>query len=643
MTRNANTKTTTNAKATISAIAGVVVFPRRCLAAVMVLIALCGCTDTSTESDRSGEDRPVNTDTTTADVDESTAQEGRLQAESDTFVDVAQSAGIDFTHFNGMSGKYYVAEEKGPGCGLFDYDNDGDLDVYLIQGAMLGENVTFEDATFPPKGPLPPKDRLYRNDLTVGPDGKKTLKFTDVTAESGIEATGYGYGVAAGDYDNDGFVDIYVSGYGPNYMFRNNGDGTFTDVTERTGTGDDRYNTSASFVDYDHDGNLDLYVCAYVNFSYAHPSCHSLTGKLVWCGPLSYKAIPDRLYRNRGDGTFEDVTVAARILPDELGSGLGIVCADFNGDGWIDLYIANDARPNHLWINQGDGTFVDEALLAGCALNHAGMSEASMGVDAGDFDADGDEDLFMTHLAEQSNTIYVNDGTGLFTDLSRETGLAAPSMPYTSFGTSWVDYDNDSLLDIFIANGEVLPIEEQVRQGDPLPLKQPNQLFRNHGDGKLVEVTESAGKVFDLVEVSRGAAFGDIDNDGDTDILVANNSGRPRLLINQIGNRNHWIGLKLVDTEKKRDMLGTWVGIYRGDGPTLWRRVRAAASFCATNDPRLLVGLGDGTDITKVTAKWPDGSVEEWAAPPVDKYTTLLKGSGKNIIKPADNRGKQGE
>jgi hypothetical protein len=257
-----------------------------------------------------------------------------------------------------------------------------------------------------------------------------------------------------------------------------------------------------------------------------------------------------------------------------------------------------------------------------------------MGVDAGDFDGDGDEDLFMTHLVRESNTIYVNDGTGLFDDRTRETGLAAPSMPYTSFGVGWIDYDNDGRLDILVASGAVEPIEEQARAGEKFPLRQPNQLFRNLGNGKLVEVTASAGKVFELSEVSRGAAFGDIDNDGDTDVLITNNCGSPRLLINQIGNRNHWIGLRLVDPAEKRDMLGAWVGVFPGKGPALWRRVRTAASYASTNDPRLLVGLGQAAEVTKVTAKWPDGSVEQWTQLPVDKYTTLARGSGTVVTKP---------
>ena len=602
---------------------------------VLALLA-AGCRDSPGDGERQAEGSRDKTS------EASTHGADRQVPRREIFVDVARTAGIDFVHFNGMSGEFYILEVKCVGCGLLDYDNDGDLDVYMVQGAMLGENKTLADAIFPPKGPLPPKDRLYRNDLVVGPDGRRTLKFTDVTDASGIMATGFGIGVAAGDYDNDGFVDLHVAGFGRNYMYRNNGDGTFTDVTEKTGTGDTRCNTAAAFVDYDHDGYLDLYVCAYSNFSYStHKDCRDAVGRLYWCGPRSYKAVSDRLYRNRGDGTFEDVTTAARILPKKFGTGLGVVCADFNGDGWIDLYITNDALPNHLWMNKGDGTFANNALLAGCAVNHAGAPEAGMGVDAGDYDNDGDEDLFMTHLIKESNTIYVNDGTGLFDDRTRETGLATPSVPYTAFGTGWLDYDNDGYLDILVANGEVTPIEEQVRAGDRFPLRLPNQLYRNMGDGKLAEVTKSAGKVFGLLEVSRGAAFGDIDNDGDTDVLITNNSGSPRLLINQVGNRNHWIGLRMVDSAKKRDMIGTWVGVFRSKRPTLWRRVRTSASYCSTNDPRVLVGLGDATEVTRITAKWPDGSVEQWTGLPVDKYTTLARGSGKVITQARDRSGKR--
>ncbi len=392
-----------------------------------------------------------------------------------------------------------------------------------------------------------------------------------------------------------------------------------------------RYCASSAFLDYDRDGWLDLFVCAYVNFSYAtHKECFADSGRQDYCSPLSYSALPDRLYRNRGDGTFEDVSAKAQIVR-EYGSGLGVVCADLNGDGWLDIYVANDARPNQLWINQQDGTFLNDALLGGCAVNRDGGAEGSMGIDAGDFDADGDDDLFMTHLRNETNTIYVNDGSAMFEDRSAEIGLGMPSMPFTAFGTAWFDYDNDGWLDLFIANGEVQTIEALARAGDPYPLHQTNQLFRNMGQGMLREVTNEAGAVFQLSEVSRGAAFGDVDNDGDVDILVTNNNGRARLLINQVGNRNHWIGLRFVDADSGRDMLGTRVAVHRSGGPVLWRNVRSAASYCSANDPRVLVGLGDTPQVDRVCAYWPDGSVEQWTSLPIDRYTILRKGTGAPV------------
>lgn len=553
------------------------------------------------------------------------------QAEEDVFRDIAGDAGIDFVHFNGMSGNYYMCEVKSAGTGLFDYDNDGDLDVYLLQGAMLGKGKQLSQATFPPEDLKPPRDRLFRNDLTIDRDGKRKLRFTDVTENSGIVATHFGIGVAAGDYDNDGDVDLYVCNLGPNHMFRNNGDGTFTDVAQQAGTNDSRYTTGGAFVDFDRDGWLDLFVCAYVNFNYAtHKKCYGPAGDEDYCGPASYDPLPDRLYRNRGDGTFEDVSAKAQIVR-EYGSGLGVVCADFNGDGWIDIYVANDGRANQLWLNGRDGTFANDALFSGCALNSDGKPEAGMGVDAGDFDGDGDDDLFMTHLAGETNTIYVNDGTGLFDDRSNTTGLGMFSMPYTAFGTAWFDYDNDGWLDILVANGAVNKIEAIARTGNPFPFGQPNQLFKNQGNGRFQEVTQSAGPVFKLLEVSRGAAFGDVDNDGDTDVLITNNSGRPRLLINRIGNRNHWMGLRLVNDSTKRDMLGARVGVFRPQGPTLWRNVRSAASYCSTNDARVLVGLGNSSEVTRVLVRWPDGRQEQWKDVPSDTYTTLRQGSGEEV------------
>ena len=553
-------------------------------------------------------------------------------SDSDTvlFADQAEAAGIDFVHFNGMSGEKYYCEMVGSGGALFDYDNDGDLDLYIVQGNMLGPGKALTDALFPPRVPGPPRDRLYRNDLEIRADGSRVLRFTDVTGESGIEAIGYGMGVAAADVDNDGWIDLYVTNFGRNQLFRNNGDGSFREAAF-PGEAASRWSVSAAFLDYDRDGWLDLFVGNYVDFSFSHTKdCFGSTGRVDYCGPLSYEPVPDQLFRNRGDGTFEDASGASQIARQYNGS-LGVVTADFNQDGWIDLYVANDQRPNHLWINQQNGTFSNEALLAGCAFNKDGKAESSMGVDAADFDNDGDEDLFMTHLLNESNTLYRNDGTGWFEDQSAGTRLAPPSVPYTGFGTAFLDYDNDGWLDVLALNGHVSTLEALAKNNDPYPLHQPNQLFRNLEGRHFEDVTSGAGPVFELSEVSRGGVFGDVDNDGDTDVLVVNNNGRARLLINRMGQRRHWLGLRMMDRRLKRDLLGTRVGVFLSGGRTLWRRVRTDGSYASSNDPRLLFGLGGETRVLKVRARWPDGNVEEWSGPPVDQYTVLYRGSGKVV------------
>ncbi len=564
-------------------------------------------------------------------TDTSDEQAGAAPTETAIFTDMAEDLGINFVHFNGMSGQYYYCEPVGSGAAMFDYDNDGDLDVYIVQGNMLGKGKTLEDASFPPRGPLPPKDRLYRNELVSKNGSSSKLRFTDVTDKSGIDAGGYGMGVAAGDWNNDGWIDLYVTNFGSNQMWRNNGDGTFADVTRQTGTADQRWSISAAFVDFDRDGWLDLYVGNYVDFSFTNrKKCFSEGGRRDYCGPRGFNPVPERLFRNRRDGTFEDVSAKSQIAAEHNGS-LGVVTADFDADGWLDLYVTNDGRPNHLWMNQGDGSFKNEAMLAGCALNADGKPEASMGVDAGDYDNDGDEDLFMTHLNGEKNTLYVNDGNGWFDDLSYRTRLGAPSLPYTAFGMAFFDYDNDGWLDILAVNGEVKTLEALARAKDPYPLHQPNQLFRNLGNMQFEEVTNKAGSVFKLSEVGRGAAFGDVDNDGDTDVLIVNNNGRARLLINHVGSRRHWVGLRLVDKTGNRDMLGTRVAVIRSKGSTLWRRARADGSYASANDPRVLVGLGDSTEVTAVRAHWPNGQVEEWTDVSVDRYTTLQEGSGEVV------------
>ncbi len=552
------------------------------------------------------------------------------------FSEVAAGAGLDFVHFNGMSGELYFAEMAGAGIGVFDCDNDGDLEIYISQGAMLAPGKTPAEATYPPKAGSTPADALYLNELEAA-GGR--LKFRDFTEASGLEATTYGMGIAAGDYDNDGAVDLYVTNFGDDQLWRGHGDCTFSDVTQAAGISAGEWSVSASFVDFDRDGWLDLYAGNYVDFSVAtHKPCYSTSSARDYCGPRAYNPVPDRLWRNRGGGadgevTFQDASAVSGIAA-EFGGALGVISADFNLDGWPDVYVANDQTSNQLWINRGRGEdglvrFANEAALAGVAVNMDGAPEASMGVDAADFDGDGDEDIFLTHLNRQTNTIYVNEGDGWFSDKTLASGLGAPSVAFTSFGTAWMDYDNDGWLDLVISNGAVQVIAELALAKDPFPLHQPNQLFHNLGNGRFEDVTASAGKAFELSEVGRGAAFGDLDNDGDTDVVITNNNGPARLLRNDVGNRSAWLGLRLFDPLRKRDAIGARVAVLLPGGRTIWRRVRADGSFAAANDPRVLVGLGEAAKVEEVRVVWPDGSIEVWGDLPLRKYSTLEKGSGK--------------
>jgi hypothetical protein len=401
-------------------------------------------------------------------------------------------------------------------------------------------------------------------------------------------------------------------------------------VTASAGVDDPRWNTGATFVDIDRDGWLDLFVGCYLDFSYAnHRICRSTAGARDYCAPQAYGEVANRVYRNNGDGTFSDWSLKTGV-GRKKGKTLGVAAADFNRDGWMDVYVANDAVPNHLWINRQDGTFTEDSLFCGTAVNADGHSESSMGVDAADFDDDGDEDLFMTHLGSQTNTLYVNDGSGIFEDRSAASGLGAPSVGRTSWGTRFFDYDNDGLLDLLTVSGEVFVIEALARLGDPFPMHQPNQLFRNLGGGQFREVTDTAGAVFELSEVSRGTAFGDIDNDGDTDVLLENCQGPARLLINTLGNRNHWLGLRLVTGTPERDQIGAFVGVHRKGRPVMWRRVRTDGGYASANDPRLLFGLGDAPGVDLVEVHWPDGTVESWTGIAGDRYVTLTRGTGRS-------------
>lgn len=547
------------------------------------------------------------------------------------FTDVAKTAGIDFTHVNGATGKFYYPEILPPGVALFDMDNDGDLDVYLVQGHPLGMPNT--DPSL--------RGRLYRNDLDAAA-GPSSLRFTDVTAKSGIDATGYGFGVAAGDVDNDGFTDLYLTSFGGNTLYRNNGNGTFTDVTKASGTANQPgFAVSAAFLDYDRDGALDLYVGNNVSYRGLDKEtvCPNPAGARDYCPPQIYGGFPDRLFHNDGKGHFTDVS--ANALPGlRPRPALGVSTADFDDDGWIDIYVANDGEDNLLWLNQKNGTFREVALAGGVAVTAEGKAEASMGVDAGDFDNDGDEDLLMTELTSQGFNLYVNDGSARFRDMGAASGVGPVSQPYTGWGMSWFDYDNDGWLDALTANGTIITLEGHT---NAFPYDQHRLLFRNLGNGRFENVSARAGATFTMSESGRGAAFGDVDNDGDVDILVGNDSGPARLLINNVGNRQRWIGLRAVGGTGGRDMLGARIGVTTSDGKTIWRRVRSDGSYASANDPRVLVGLGGTSPLSATTGsvvggpaaavlvqvRWPDGRSETWNAVPTGSWTTLKQGEGK--------------
>ncbi len=565
--------------------------------AVLATVALAGCSEPGTQS----------------------GPGTQSDYEPTLFEDRAQASGLHFEHANGMVGELYFAEMMGAGAALFDYDGDADLDVWLVQGGNLGADAT----------PVNRADQLFRNDSADG-----QLRFTNVTQQAQIAATTYGMGVAIGDIDNDGDEDVFLSNFGPNQLWRNNGDGTFTDISASAGVGDTRWSVSASMADLDGDGWLDIYVGNYVSYTIAgHKPCRSTTSARDYCSPLVYRPQGDRLLRNAGDGRFEDVTGASGV-GGARGGALGVSVADFNSDGRPDIYVANDGVANLLWINQGGMRFVEQAALAGVAVNMSGAPEASMGVDAGDFDDDGDEDLFMTHLARESNTLYLNDGKGWFEDRTVGMGLAGPSLAATGFGTGWFDYDNDGTLDIFAANGAVTRLQAQMDAGLAHPLRQRNQLFRGESGTGFVEVSATAGAAFQIEDVTRGAAFGDVDNDGDTDIVVTNNNGPARLLINQAGQQQVWLGLQLTSTQG-RPALGARVrATLRGRG-TVWRRARSDGSYGSSRDSRVLIGLGRGDAaqgaVEAIHVYWPNGGSEDFGALAPGRYHQLVQGQGRAL------------
>lgn len=545
------------------------------------------------------------------------------EQEQPFFRDIAAETGLHFNYFIGASGEYYLPEIMGSGVGLFDYDGDGDLDVYFLQGAMLDPSKSPREATFPPPAEHWPGCRLYRNELI--PEGK--LLFRDVTEEAGVGYAGYGYGAAVADYDSDGDPDLYVTSFGDNVLYRNNGDGTFTDVTREAGVEESRWSTSSTFVDYDLDNDLDLYVVNYVDSTIENnKDCYDTAGARDYCSPAVYRPVPDRLFRNEGGGKFTDVSVEAG-LGVAFGSGLGVVAADINGDGWMDLLVANDGNANQLWQNLGDGTFEEMGLMSGMAYNAHGRAEASMGISAGDFDADGDEDIFIAHLAEETNTLYLNSGSGEFIDITDQAGLGSPSFRNTGFGSHWFDYDHDGWLDMLVANGGVIIVEAQ--RGSPYPFAQKNQLYRGIGQVRFEEVSDRGGPAFQRMDVSRGAAFGDIDNDGDIDVVISNSNGPASLYLNEVGNQRPWLQVRLEAPNNNRDAVGARVALLREGAAPVWRRVHRDGSYASANDVRVHFGLGDTGAISGVGVVWPGGDREVWRNVSANTDITLREGTGE--------------
>jgi hypothetical protein len=537
------------------------------------------------------------------------------------FREAARDSGLDFHHFTGATGQFYLPEIMGAGVALLDYDADGDLDVFLVQSAILEPGKRLGDAKFPPPPGWKPGNRLFRNMLKE--TGK--LQFVDVTEQAGLSRVGYGMGVAVGDYNNDGYPDLYVTNFGANILYRNNGNGTFTDVTGDAGVGAGGWSASAAFVDYDQDGYLDLYVTRYLDFTtLGNKECFNAAGERDYCTPAAYKPVTHRLFRNLRNGRFQDVTQLAGITAAG-GPGLGVACVDFNSDGWPDIYVANDGAANLLWLNNGNGTFREAALLSGAAYSADGVARAGMGVTAGDFEGSGAESIFVTNLTREGATLYRNNGRGEFTDSTLQFRLYQPTFPYTGFGVQWFDYDNDGRPDLFIANGAVTSIE--ALRGLPYPFNQRNLLLHNEGP-EFREAGAEAGPPFQLSEVGRGAAFGDIDNDGRIDIVVTNNNGPARLLLNETPSRGHWLEVRLQGVKSNRDGIGARVAVLPDGQKPLWRRVHSDGSYLSASDVRVHFGLGVATE-ARVWVDWPDGLREAWSGVHSGAIITLREGTGQ--------------
>jgi hypothetical protein len=526
------------------------------------------------------------------------------------FEDIAAKSGIGVTIVSGSLKKDYVVEVNGSGGCWFDYDSDGFIDLYLVNGTTL-EQIQ--------KGaPQKTTNHLFRN------NGDGT--FRDVTARTGVGGRGWGFGCVAADYDNDGRTDLFVSNFGPNILYRNRGDGSFEDATARAGVaGGDIWHAGAAFGDYDRDGHLDLFVPGYLDFNLRKPelkACEYRGIQVRACGPMGYRGAPDLLFRNNGDGTFSDATSRAKVTDGGLYFGFQAVFEDFDGDGYPDIFVANDSNPNYLYLNKRNGTFEETGVAAGVAYSSNGKEMSSMGVAVGDYDRDGLMDIFVTTFANDNYVLFHNDGDGFFTDVSYPSGVGEATIPYLGWGTCFLDYDNDGFSDLFMANGHVYPeVDGALRE----TYRQPLQLFRNLGSGKFRDVSESTGLRGLKPRSARGAACGDFNNDGFVDVVVSNIDDTPQLLRNRGTDGSHWIALQLQGTKSNRSAVGAKVKLTAG-GAVQHATVRAGGNFLSGDDMRVHFGLGSHTGGVTAEVTWPLGAKENFQISKIDRVVALREG-----------------
>jgi len=525
------------------------------------------------------------------------------------FTNITAQAGIKFVHYPGNKGIAIIREVFGPGVCVADFDGDGFQDIYFVNGRDLYDRG------------IVARNALYHN------NGDGT--FTDVTDSAGVPGTGYGLGCVWGDYDNDGFPDLYITQFGRNVLYHNNGNGTFTDVTDKAGVAGvasgTMFHGGATFFDYDRDGRLDLYVGGYVTLDKDSPRYCDFVDIRTNCPPSVYKGSPAILYHNNGDGTFTDVTSAAGIYQPE-GKNLSVAAVDYDDDGWPDIFVANDGVNAYLYHNEHNGTFTEVGLLAGMALTGRGKTMAAMCMSLGDYDNDGRLDLYISDFQKSSDHIWHNDGKGSFEEVSDQVGITVPTYNVLSFGGGFFDYDNDGWLDLFIANGHVYPEVEQSAQ--KAAYKQINSLFHNDGKGKFVEVTKSSGDGFQTPYVGRGAAFADFDNDGNVDVVVANNGDPPLLLHNGGGTGNHFVNFKLVGTKSNRDAMGARIRIHVGTLSQM-REIYGGGSYLSQSDLRANFGLGSATRIETVEVSWPSGQKQMFKDVAADKFYLIEEGKSE--------------